>query len=250
MAEAYQARHALPEPVEIPPLPLVPYGETYDYHLDDPTVAFHYDGRIGEYSQLQATQAMALPDKPITTGYDWRERGQDGQKHRLDAIFNFKGQNFGVATTVVDERPFTYVTRIAQKADEGEIIAVLDSADTETHMYDYTDRMDGELSAALTLRRTHDGKLQLVNQGVHEVQVGTAPLERQPDPKGRFGLRNIYKGIQRVLHRTTNASTVERHQWDSNLSGRMGWKPESYQPAQWACWQRQNAAASQAGVNA
>jgi hypothetical protein len=231
-----------PTPVSqtgIPALPDVPYGTSFeDIPQTSPELMFQYDQRLGQYETLPALGGIELSDNPIVTGMDWREDDRDGRLHRLRAVFHYRGANYGIASTDVDDREFTYVTRFGERGDEGRMLYMLDAGDREVSMHDPSDRMEGAPSALLTLHRTDEGRLLLINEGVWPVQVGLGHQEAAPSAeRSGFFLKNIYHGVKRALG-LQGSGPRDHRDWDSRLSRDMAWKPESYVPAQWARWKR------------
>ncbi|HEV7453922.1 MAG TPA: hypothetical protein VGO07_01550, partial [Candidatus Saccharimonadales bacterium] len=144
----------------------------------------------------------------------------------------------------IDEKPFTYVTRFGERADEAEMVYALDYNQSEVRMYDQSDKMEGQPSAVLTLRRTAEGKLELTNESVWPVQVGTAYVdrERQTGRRGGFTLKNTYQGLKRAFGITRQGNPDDKRRWDSRLTSAMTWKPQSYIPVRQARWQRSQSA--------
>ena len=238
---------AAPHQSTLPSSPKMEFGTNYD-KIADPTILFEYDKNIGHYEDLQPSAAITIPEQPITSALDWMEEGKEGDgMHNLRAVFNYRGNNFGVVDTKVDGKPFTYVTTFGRKGDEdsgrGQMVYVLDGDDTEVHMYDHSDKMEGHPNAVVSLRRTEDGKLELVSQGVYAVRVGTVSAEQVAERKRAkegFSLRSAYEGLKRFVKREAKSGTnIDQRRWDSKLTQDIpAWKAESSVPTQWARWWR------------
>jgi hypothetical protein len=241
MAENYIPQHAAVEMASIPSSPYMEFGSNFADAVADPATQFLYDKHIGQYQDMPALQTVELPNQPIVVGSDWNEQPGEGMYHGLNAVFNYRGENYGIATTSIDDRPFTYITRFGETGDQGQIVYTLDDDEPAVQMYDHSDKIAGEPSAVLTLRRNLDGKLELTNESLEPVLLGTAYPEQESaaNRRGGFGLKNVLHGVKRALGMVKKGNPDDKRRYDSRLSSKMAWKPQSYEPLYVARAQRE-----------
>jgi hypothetical protein len=175
--------------------------------ITDPDVLFERDERIVESSHVQPADEQVIGYAPVARGMNWNEltQGVSNGEHRLRAVVNVESQNLGLVDTIIDDKPVTYITRMAtNKEEKSELLAILDTPAegdvTFSLVGDRSDRWEGFEKGVVTVKRSADGTLSVINESLSEMRVGTG---QEPKPersfRERFSLRSVYRGLKRAI---------------------------------------------------